>query len=74
MTTLPMLLAEELEVGLDQIEVEPAPVDPAYVNRFLGVQATGESTSVRDAWTELREAGAVARLLLLGPPPSPGGS
>ena len=66
MTALPMLLAEELEVGLDQIEVEPAPVDPAYVNRLLGEQATGDSTSVREAWIGLREAGAVARALLVG--------
>ncbi|MBK5966895.1 aldehyde oxidase [Thiocystis minor] len=65
MTTLPMLLAEELEVGLDQIEVEPAPVDSDYINRLLGAQATGESTSLRDAWTGLREAGAVARRLLV---------
>lgn len=65
MTALPMLLAEELEVGLDQIEVESAPVDPAYTNQLLGEQATGESTSVRESWTGLREAGAVARTLLI---------
>lgn len=65
MTALPMLLAEELEVGLDQIEVESAPVDPAYINQLLGEQATGDSTSVREAWTGLREAGAVARTLLI---------
>jgi isoquinoline 1-oxidoreductase beta subunit len=65
MTALPMLLAEELEVGLDQIAVELAPVDPVYVNQLLGTQATGESTSVRDAWISLRAAGAVARRLLI---------
>lgn len=65
MTALPMLLAEELDVGLDQVELEPAQVDPAYVNRLLGEQATGGSTSVRDAWTGLREAGAIARALLI---------
>jgi isoquinoline 1-oxidoreductase subunit beta len=65
MTTLPTLLAEELEVGLDQIEIERAPVDPAYSNCLLGEQATGNSTSARDAWVGLREAGAVARELLI---------
>ncbi|AFL74688.1 xanthine dehydrogenase family protein molybdopterin-binding subunit [Thiocystis violascens] len=65
MTTLPMLLAEELEVGLDQIEIELAPIGSDYINRLLGEQATGESTSLRDAWTGLREAGAVARRLLI---------
>jgi len=65
MTALPMLLAEELEVGLDQITVRFAPADPAYTNRLIGQQLTGGSTSVRDAWTKLREAGAVARTLLV---------
>jgi isoquinoline 1-oxidoreductase beta subunit len=64
MTSLPMLLAEELEVGLDQITVRFAPADPAYTNRLIGQQLTGGSTSIRDAWTKLREAGAVARTLL----------
>ncbi|NEV61472.1 xanthine dehydrogenase family protein molybdopterin-binding subunit [Thiorhodococcus minor] len=65
MTALPMLIAEELEVGLDQVEVVAAPVAPAYENALLGEQATGQSTSVRDGWLKLREAGAVARTLLI---------
>ncbi len=65
MTTLPMLVAEELEVGLDQIQVVMAPVTPAYRNRLLGVQATAESTSMRDAWLPLREAGAIGRTLMI---------
>jgi isoquinoline 1-oxidoreductase beta subunit len=65
MTTLPTLLAEELEVGLDQIEIEMAPVDAAYINCLLSEQATGNSTSARDAWLGLREAGAVTRELLI---------
>lgn len=65
MTTLPMLLAEELEVGLDQVEVVMAPVAPAYRNRLLGIQATAESTSMRDAWLPLREAGALGRTLMI---------
>lgn len=65
MTALPMLIAEELEVGLDQIEVVMAPVAPVYENALLGAQATGYGTSVRDAWDKLREAGAVARILMI---------
>jgi isoquinoline 1-oxidoreductase beta subunit len=65
MTALPMLLAEELDLGLDQIRVRFAPVAPAYANRLLGRQTTGGSTSVRDAWTKLREAGALTRRLLV---------
>ncbi|EXJ15043.1 Isoquinoline 1-oxidoreductase beta subunit [Imhoffiella purpurea] len=64
-TGLAMLMAEELEVGLDQIQVEQAPVGSAYTNHLLGEQATGESTSIRDAWQIMREAGAVARQLLI---------
>ena len=65
MTALPMLLAEELGVGLDQITVRFAPAAPEYVNALIGQQLTGGSTSVRDAWTRLREAGALARSLLV---------
>ena len=65
MTALPMLIAEELGVGLDQITVRFAPAAPEYTNRLIGQQHTGGSTSVRDAWTKLREAGALARWLLV---------
>ena len=64
-TSLPMLIAEELEVALDQVQFEFAPADAAYVNRLIGQQLTGGSTSIRDAWTALREAGAVVRELLV---------
>lgn len=65
MTALAMLLAEELEAGLDQIRIEPAPVAPVYTNHLLGEQATGGGTSTRDAWETLREAGAVGRQLMI---------
>lgn len=65
MTALPMLIAEELEVDLARVRTEWAPVDPAYVNPLLGMQATGGSTSVRGAWKPLREAGAAARMMLI---------
>jgi isoquinoline 1-oxidoreductase subunit beta len=65
-TSLAMLLAEELEVGLDQVRLEHAPPDDAlYANAILHVQATGLSSSVRAFWTPLRQAGAVARILLI---------
>ncbi len=60
------LLAEELEVGLDQVQLESAPADDAlYANPRLRGQATGGSTSVRAFWTPLREAGAIARTMLI---------
>ena len=48
-TSMSMLIAEELEVGIDQIHLEPAPPDDkVYANSvFAGIQVTGGSTSVR---------------------------
>lgn len=61
-----MLLAEELGVGIDQIKVEHAPPSEAlYTMPLLGGQITGGSTSTRGTWQVLREAGAVARTLLV---------
>jgi len=66
-TSACMLIAEELEVGLDQITAEPAPPNNAlYADPFLGEQATGGSTSTRAGWEPLRKAGAAARMMLVG--------
>lgn len=60
------LLAEELDVGLDQITVEHAPPDrKLYTNPLIGDQATGGSTTIRFCWSTLRDAGAVARFMLI---------
>ena len=66
-TSIPMLIAEELEVGLDQAKLEHAPPDEkGYGNPLLaGVQATGGSTAIRATWVPLRRAGATARILLI---------
>jgi isoquinoline 1-oxidoreductase beta subunit len=61
-----MLLAEELDIGLDQLVVEHAPPDGAlYATRLLHEQVTGGSTSIRSFWQVLREAGAVTRMMLI---------
>ncbi|WP_395672552.1 molybdopterin cofactor-binding domain-containing protein [Inquilinus sp.] len=61
-----MLLAEELEVGLDQVRLEHSPPsDALYANPLIGAQLTGGSTSIRGFWTPLRQAGAAARTLLI---------
>ncbi|MGH8863860.1 MAG: molybdopterin cofactor-binding domain-containing protein [Burkholderiales bacterium] len=65
-TSLPMLLAEELEVDLAQVHLEHAPPDDKlYANPLIGFQMTGGSTSVRSAWDPLRRAGATARTMLV---------
>jgi len=65
-TSMPMLLAEELEVGLEQVQLEHAPPDDKlYANPFLGDQETGASSSVRAFYEPLRRAGATARAMLV---------
>jgi len=64
-TSIPMLLAEELECDWSRIKVEMAPADKAYTNPLIGQQLTGGSTAVRAFWTPLRRAGAVGRELLI---------
>ena len=64
-TSLSMLLAEELGVDPRRVTVVQAPVDPVYINAMLGAQITGASTSVRDAWMPLRQAGATTRAMLV---------
>ncbi len=66
-TSIPMLIAEELEVDLKQVSLEHAPPnEQLYGNPLLGgIQATGNSNAVRAAWQPLRQAGAIARTMLV---------
>jgi isoquinoline 1-oxidoreductase subunit beta len=61
MTSLAMLVAEELDVDLSQVSVEFVTGRPAYRNSLFGVQITAASTSIRLGWLPLRSAGAAAR-------------
>jgi isoquinoline 1-oxidoreductase beta subunit len=65
-TSLPMLIAEELEVDLDEVALEHSPPDDkTYANPLLGAQITGNSTAVRAMYEPLRRAGATARVMLV---------
>ncbi|TPK86249.1 xanthine dehydrogenase family protein molybdopterin-binding subunit [Mesorhizobium sp. B2-4-12] len=65
-TSIPMLIAEELEVELGQVRLEHAPPnEKLYANPLIGVQATGNSNAIRGAWKPLRQAGAAARQMLI---------
>lgn len=65
-TAQAMLIAEELDVSLEDVKIEHAPVNEAlYGHPMLGRQMTGGSTSIRAFWTPLRVAGATARRLLV---------
>src|SRR5437870_13518293 len=66
-TSIPTLIAEELELDLSQVRLEHAPPDEKrYGNPLLGgLQATGNSNAVRASWQPLRQAGAIARTMLI---------
>jgi isoquinoline 1-oxidoreductase beta subunit len=66
-TSMPMLIAEELNVDIRKIQVSIAPPNAkVYGNALLGgPQLTGGSTSVRDGWEKLRTAGAQVREMLI---------
>jgi isoquinoline 1-oxidoreductase beta subunit len=59
-TALPMIVAEELEADWRRVRVEPA---LAHLERY-GSMTTGGSTSVREFYAPLRQAGAAAREML----------
>ena len=59
-TSLPMILAEELEADWTQITIEQAGASTLY-----GDQTTGGSASVRTTWDPMRKAGAAAREMLI---------
>ena len=61
MTTLPMIVAEELDADWQKVVVEMGPHD----NVKLGPQFTGGSNSTRMYWKPLRDAGAAVRQMLM---------
>jgi isoquinoline 1-oxidoreductase beta subunit len=66
MTSMPMLVAEELDLDWNKVKTVWAPADPRYGNpNFGGAQLTAGSNSVRGMWKLLREAGASARSMLI---------
>src|SRR3978361_218378 len=65
-TSIPMILAEELDVDLSQVALLHAPPnDKLYGNPTFGLQVTGNSNSIRAFWMPLRNAGASARAMLV---------
>ena len=94
-TSLPMLVAEELDIPLAMVDITQAPIDKIYGevalladglpfhpddrgalkrtaqwlskkgSREFGIMVTGGSSSVKDSWLTMREAGAAARAMLL---------
>ena len=65
-TSMPMLIAEELNVDIQKVKVAFAPPGKVYGNALIfGLQLTGGSTSVREGYDKLRLAGAQVREMLV---------
>ncbi len=64
-TSLPMLLAEELECDWTKVKAELAPAGPEFANLAFGMQGTGGSSSVSNSWDQFRTVGAQARTMLV---------
>lgn len=65
-TGLATLVAEELDAAPEQVEAAHAPSNPeVYKNFLFGVQGTGGSTAMANSFDQYRQAGAVARAMLV---------
>lgn len=60
-TSMPMIVAEELDADWDKVNVEQAPLNTDWYER----QVAGGSQSIRHGWEGLRKAGATARAMLV---------
>jgi isoquinoline 1-oxidoreductase beta subunit len=64
-TSLPMIVADELDADWKQVKIKAAPAGSQYIDPVWGMEATGGSTSVRHMFEPLRKAGAAAREMLI---------
>ena len=64
-TSLPMIIADELEADWKKVKIVPAPAGAEYKDPVWGMQSTGGSTSMRHMHDTLRKAGAAAREMLV---------
>jgi isoquinoline 1-oxidoreductase beta subunit len=64
-TSLPMIVADELDADWKKVRMEVAPAADAYKDPAWGSQSTGGSSSIRHMMAPLRKAGAAAREMLL---------
>src|SRR5262249_15948910 len=64
-TTLPILLAEELDCDWSKIRAEHAPAAPPYAHTAFGIQTTGGSTTTWSEFDRYRQVGALAREMLI---------
>ncbi len=65
LTSLPQIVAEELDADWSKVRWEQSPAHPDYNRPGTSIMITGGSTSVRSSWETLRKAGATARAMLV---------
>src|SRR6185369_1937364 len=65
LTSLPMIVAEELDCDWSKVRAELAPAAPEYAHTMFGMQMTGGSSSVVNSFDQLRTVGAQARAMLV---------
>ncbi|HEY4039438.1 MAG TPA: molybdopterin cofactor-binding domain-containing protein, partial [Burkholderiaceae bacterium] len=65
LTSMPMLIVEELDCDWNKVHSEHAPVDPVYAHPQFGMQFTGGSMSIASSYTQMRTIGATARQMLM---------
>ena len=65
MTSIPMLVAEELDADWSKAKIVQSPTQAAFNHPFFGGMATGGSTSVRAFFLPARKVGATARAMLV---------
>src|SRR6266849_907228 len=64
-TSLPMILADEMDADWSQVQAELAPAADVYKDPLFGIQITGGSASIPNSFQQYRELGAKARAMLV---------
>src|SRR5713101_3707089 len=65
-TSLPMILAEEMDADWSQVIAELAPAADVYKDPVFGIQMVGGSGSIAHSFQQYRELGAKTRAMLVG--------
>src|SRR5215472_10087316 len=65
-TSLPMVLADELDADWSQVTAELAPAADVYKDPLFGIQMVGGSGSIAHSFQQYRELGAKTRAMLVG--------
>src|SRR5438876_382118 len=64
-TSLPMILADEMDADWSQVIAELAPAADVYKDPFFGIQMVGGSGSIAHSFQQYRELGAKTRTMLV---------